>query len=381
MSRWGSRVAGIAATALVAGGLPFIQGSAQSAEPPVVPRAKPALSVKAPLPKSAYRGLACDPFSKRLRKTALPNGVGPEARAAAACMRLEWRSRAKAKVPPITVHFSKGFPQQYVDRLEKATAAGHRLFGRFGNVTSYEILASTDAAYSCRQGKKLFDPRADIKPWFGKWENGYNTGCPGSSYSPAGWTSGILGEEGTEYFAWTLIKPEASYYLSDTSVLGPTWFFGAVSHEFAHSIQMQRSLGSTNGEESIGRWFDEGQAQYLGNIAAAYTIGPADIRSAQMQQLREVMREEGVTRIDFATMENDWQTNLVFPAGYFAYEWLLAHYGLEATFEWRTQWNTDCERPGSSVCWRERAQEMFGMSDVKLIKTLNRYVNRQLKGR
>ncbi len=109
----------------------------------------PPLSVKAPLPKSAYRGLACNPFTKRLRKTALPNGVGPEARVAAACLRLEWRKRGKVSTPPITVHHSPTYPDQFIEQLEAATVAGHRLFGRFADVESYEILASLDANYSC----------------------------------------------------------------------------------------------------------------------------------------------------------------------------------------------------------------------------------------
>jgi len=344
-------------------------------------RNTPAVSVKAPLAKSAYRGLACDPFTKRLRKTALPNGVGPEARVAGACLRLEWRKRGKASTPPITVHHSPTFPDRFVAQLERGTAAGHRLFGRFGDMESYEILASLDANYSCREGKKLVDARAVIPPWFGPWERGLNSGCSAGEYAAAAWTSAGLGEQMETYFAWTLIKPQDAAMLNAGEVLGPTWFFGAVSHEFAHNIQMQRSLIATNGQESIGRWFDEGQAQYLGNTAAAFTTGPADIRSAQLQQLRDVMREEGVTRIDLASMANDWQTNLVFPAGYFAYEWLVAHYGLAATFDWLTTWNTDCERPGSDICWREQSQETFGMSGEKLLKELNRYVNRQLKGR
>jgi len=345
----------------------------------------PAPSVKAPLPAKAYQGLVCDPFDKRLRKTKLNNGVGPEARVAAACWQLEWRSRGKVKTPPITVHSSPGFPAALTKRIERATAAGHRLFGRFADVTSYEAIASVDSSYSCATGKKLIDPRRATRYGANPWGETWNSGCPGTDYSPGGWTSTTLGEGASEFMAWTLIKPEQKQMLTDTNVLGPTWFMGAVSHEFAHSIQMQRSEDPDNGgypergQESIGRWFGEGQAQYLGNYVAGLTIGPKDIRSAQLNQLREVMRDEGVRVIDLASMERDWQTNLVQPAGYFAYEWLVAHYGPAATFTWWNEWNSACEEPGSGKCWRAQAQETFGMSAEALLTELNTYVNAQVK--
>lgn len=346
----------------------------------------PVPSVKAPLPAKAYEGLACDPFDKQLGKTLLNNGVGPEARVAAACWALEWQARAKVRVPKITIHASPGFPKTLTKRIATGTAAGHRLFGRFADVHTYESLASVDSLYSCATGKRLVDPRVTSVLKRDPWSKTWNSGCPGTDYGPGGWTSASLGDGGKQYFAWTLIKPEQRQMLTDTNVLGPTWFMGAVSHEFVHNIQMQRSADPDNagfperGQESIGRWFGEGQAQYLGNYAAGLTIGPKDIRSAQLAQLRDVMREEGIKQIDLGAMVNDWQTNLVYPAGYFAYEWLVAHYGAEATFTWWNSWNAGCEEPGSGKCWRAKSQELFGMGSETLIKELNSYVNAQLKG-
>jgi len=345
--------------------------------------ADPAPSVKAPMAKAKYAGLACNPFDRRLSKTLLNNGIGPEARVAAACWQLEWRSRVKAPVPRITVYASKTYPAAMVNRVKKATAAGHRLFGRFADVRSYKALVSRDASFSCTKGKSIVDGR----PLFFNrpWSREYNSGCPGTDYSPSSWTSTILGDGGREYFAWSLTGPDANNHFTDSNTLGPMWFLGAMSHEFAHSIQMQQSLEAKNapgccGQESLGRWFGEGQAQYLGNYVAGLTIGPKDIRSAQLRQLREVMREEKVRTIDLQSMERDWRTNLVQPAGYFAYEWLVAHYGAEATFTWWNEWNSECERPGSGECWRAKSQELYGMSADQLLKRLNDYVNRQVKG-
>jgi hypothetical protein len=345
--------------------------------------ADPAPTMKAPLAKAAYAGLACDPFDRRLAKTALNNGVGPEARVAAACWQLEWRDRAKAPVPPITVHASKTYLSAMVERVRKGTTAGHRLFGRFADVSSYVALVSRDAAFSCAKGEAIVDGR----PLFfnGAWAKEYNSGCKGADYSPSGWTSTILGDGGREYFAWSLTGPDADNHFTDSNTLGPMWFLGAMSHEFVHSIQMQRSLEAKSapgccGQESIGRWFGEGQAQYLGNFVAGLTIGPKDIRSAQLRQLRDVMREEKVKTIDLAKMEDDWQTQLVYPAGYFAYEWLVAHYGAEATFTWWNQWNSECERPGSGECWRAKSEELYGMSADELLVKLNTYVNAQVRG-
>ena len=337
------------------------------------------VSVKAPLPASAYAGLACDVTDSRLKRTALPNGVGPEARVAAACMRLEWLSRASARVPKITVLTSKGYPAERAKRISKGIAAGHRLFGAYADVTQYVALASRDAAYSCKKGEEITKGRLVYSQNIRAWDQAYNSGCPGTDYSPSGWTSTILDPGGKTYFAWTLTKSESSNHFSSDAVLGPMWFLGAVSHEYVHSVQMQRSMSVTNGQESLGRWYGEGQAQYLGNTAAAYTIGPATIRDAQLAQLREVMKQEGVTRIDLEQLADNWSTGLVYPAGYFAYEWLVAHYGLERTFTWWNEWNEGCERPGSGTCWRERAPELFGMSASDLMRELNAYVNAQVK--
>lgn len=350
------------------------------ASAPVTAAGDPAPSIKAPLAAKEYAGLACDPFDKRLSKTLLNNGLGPEARVAAACWALEWRARGKVRTPKVTVTVSPTFPRERAVRLEKAIAAGHRLFGRFADVTHYIAFASRDAAYSCSQGEKVTGGQLTY-PWGERsWSDSYNSGCARTDYSPSGWTSALLGPDATTFFAWTLTKSDSADHFDNDRVLGPMWFLGAVSHEYAHNIQMQRSFGSANGQESIGRWFGEGQAQYLGNTAAQWTIGPRDMRTAQLRQLREVMREERVKVIDLASMENDWQTNLVFPAGYFAYEWLVAHYGTEATFTWWNAWNTDCERPGSGECWRAQSEELFDMSADELMETLNDYVNRQVRG-
>jgi hypothetical protein len=247
----------------------------------------------------------------------------------------------------------------------------------------YEALVSRDATFSCSKGESIVDGR----PLFFNrpWSKEFNSGCQGADYSPSSWTSTILGDGGREYFAWTLTGSDANNHFTDSNTLGPMWFLGAMSHEFVHSIQMQRSLEAKNapgccGQESIGRWFGEGQAQYLGNYVAGLTIGPKDIRSAQLRQLREVMREERVRTIDLESMESDWQTNLVYPAGYFAYEWLVAHYGAQATFTWWNEWNSECERPGSGECWRAKSEELYGMSADELLKKLNAYVNAQVKG-
>ena len=294
-------------------------------------------------------------------------------------MRLEWLRRASVKAPKITVFTSKGFPSERAKRISKGIAAGHRLFGAYADVTHYVALASRDAAYSCKKGEEITKGRLTYSQGIRSWDQAYNSGCPGTDYSPSGWTSTILDPGGTTYFAWTLTKSDSANHFTNDAVLGPMWFMGAVSHEYAHSIQMQRSMSVTNGQESLGRWYGEGQAQYLGNTAAAYTIGPATIRDAQLAQLREVMKQEGVTRIDLEKLADNWSTGLVYPAGYFAYEWLVAHYGLERTFTWWNEWNEGCERPGSDICWRERAPELFGMSDSELMGKLNDYVNAQVK--
>ena len=357
--------------------LPLSMALVQS--PPAT--AKPAsVSVKAPLPASAYAGLACDVADPRLKKTALSNGVGPEARVAAACWRLEWLSQQGTMVPPITVHASPGFPAWLVKRITNATKAGHRLFGRFGDVRTYEVIASVDPAYSCSTGARLFDPRNDWQAWgLRSWSEAWNSGCAGADYNPGSWHASVLGDGRSEYISWTLIHPRDKHMLTDTNLLGPTWFMGASSHEFVHSVQAQRALATSPTIETPGRWYTEGQAMYLGHTAAGYTIGPKNVRGALLNQLRDFMREEGITEIDLVTLDMNPRTRIIWPAGYFAYEWLVAHYGIEATFDWWNEWNTDCAEPGQRTCWRTKAPALLGMDADTLMDTLDAYVNAQVR--
>jgi hypothetical protein len=66
----------------------------------------------------------------------------------------------------------------------------------------------------------------------------------------------------------------------------------------------------------------------------------------------------------------------MYATGFFAYEYLAAHYGIPATFDWLTSWNSaTCT---SADCWRDTAQQTFGTSGDELLRVLSTYVTAQL---
>jgi hypothetical protein len=343
------------------------------------PPAKYSVSRNAYLPRLAYAGLACDPFAANLATLALPNGAGPEARAAAACIQQDWMSRAGTPKPQLTMHLSPNYPADWSAPIPRAVAAGDRLFGQYGTAGhTYEVFASADAAWSCAEGSRLVDGRpntAAAAPMV--WALATGSGCPGTNYSPGSGYPTNVGPNGLTYFTWSLITdPNHDGPIDDPdSARGHVRF---MSHEFVHTAQLERARFPLGRMQMPGVWFGEGMAQFLSYWAGSLSVGPADIRAYALSNLRRDMTKSGVKHVSIASVDTDANGELKYSTGFFAYEYLVAHFGIPATFDWISRWSASSCATAFNGCWRDTAPELFGMSADLLMARLDAYVNAQL---
>jgi len=111
-------------------------------------------------------------------------------------------------------------------------------------------------------------------------------------------------------------------------------------------------------------------------LDGSLAIGPKDIRAYALSNRAREARKSGITRVYMSTVDTDPNGELKYATGFFAYEYLAAHYGIPATFAWLTQWNSPACT--TSQCWRDTANQTFGISADELNRRLNAYVTAQL---
>lgn len=343
------------------------------------PKKNEVYSLKASLPVSAYKDLACDPFDPRLKKKKLPNGVGPEARVAAACIQLAWIEGGKRSRPPVKITFSPSFPKKYKNIIKKSIQGGDRIYGHLMYPgTRYEAVFASDESWMCEFGKKNVDTRAIGKGAQSQsWAFDRNSGCPGAPSTFAGWEPKILGANGEIIFMWSFVKKKELGNFER----GPSNWLKFVSHEYVHGLQSQKAYAirfTGNPPVSPNQWYGEGQAQYIGFSTGGLVASPADLRPFALQELKRDLKRYRLKSVDMNNVGFNSNSELSFSAGYFAYEYLLAHYGLERTFNFYTDWASAPCNGNSHECWRGSAQSVFGKSAEQLINDLNKYVNSQL---
>jgi len=336
-------------------------------------------SIKANLPAFAYKDLACDPFDPRLKKKKLPNGVGPEARVAAACIQMAWIEGGKRSRTPSQITFSPSFPKKYRNIIKKGIQGGDRIYGHLMYPgTRYEAVFASDESWMCEYGKKNVDTRAIGKgTQFQSWASNRNSGCPGAPSTFAGWEPKILGANGEIIFMWSFVKKKDFNEFGT----GPSKWLKFVSHEYVHGLQSQRAYAqgfTDKSPVSPSPWYGEGQAQYIGFSTGGLIASPADLRPFALQELKRDLKRYKLKSVDLNNIGFNRNSELAFSAGYFAYEYLLAHYGLERTFNFYTDWAAAPCDGNFQECWRGSAQSVFGKSADQLINDLNRYINAQI---
>lgn len=352
--------------------------------------ASPVLAAEPQSPKPTSE-LACDPKDPRLKGIDLPKGKGPEAEAAMACLWLQYLERSKAPVAPIKVTGSPTMPKQYLKTIRRSLEIGDRLTGEWADPNrSYEFVMSNDPKWMCQQGKKLVDPRAVGKGAQQQpWSKTFQSGCPGADYAFGAWQGKNLGENGQIYFSWGLFSPKdwRSIQSGANQRGNPIWYFAFATHENQHQLQNSVAYGPSEISDPIvsrsfgapGTWFYEGQAEYLGFMSAEISGARENMRDFKIQQARENVREYGMKDLMVAVNYEPKGFQSPYSAGFFAYEYLLAHYGLEKTVTWWRDWNSgECEMGTMQPCWVLKAEELFGMPAEELLADINEYIKKQI---
>ena len=344
------------------------------------------LSNEPKLPKNSYANLACDPFDPRLKNYLLPDGAGPEARVAAACVALDWVESGVSETTKLTTYFSSGIPLEVQQRLKDSVYAGERTFGKHGSENrTYSLLYSTDPEFSCKTGEEIMATQKETTVMIlpqnrNKWGPNNNSGCPEGEYRPGGAEPKNFGSNQENYFTWTLKEPTDIKLECLDVQCNMMWWVKFINHEYVHSIQLQRVKEQPYGPADPGNWAGEGQAMFYQVQAGELHRGPGDFRAYIMDELLRDMKDANITSIKIEETSNYENVgNLPFSAGFFAWEYLIAHYGTEKSWSWWETWSgKDCKNVGrTDTCWREAAPKNFGKTDQQIIGEINNYINAQ----
>jgi hypothetical protein len=343
------------------------------------------ISLNAALPRSSYENLACDPFDERLKNYYLPNGVGPEARAAAACVALDWIESGVSEKTQLTTYFSEDIPQIIKQRAEDSIHAGERAFGKFGSKDrTYTLLLSSEPSFSCDVGKSLMSQKNESTTGvsqndLNKWEKNRNSGCPGADFFSGGMEPKNFGSNQQDYFMWTLYDKSSIDLNCLDSECGQMWWIKYINHEFVHAIQSQIMKSQPRGPQSPGIWAGEGQAMFYQVTVGELHRGPGDFRSSMITELLNDMKTANISEVKIEESSNLNAFNLPYSAGYFAWEYLIAHYGTERAWSWWKIWNgSTCTTGGTDKCWRQASPKTFGKSDQQILSEINNYINAQI---
>ena len=343
------------------------------------------LSMAADLPAESYKNLSCDPFDPRLKNYYLPNGVGPEARVSAACAALDWIDSGAPTDINITTYFSSDIPPLIQQRVKNSILAGERTFGKYGSQDrTYSILYSTDFDFSCKTGKEIMLAQKETTPNIlienrNKWELNNNSGCDKEKFIPGGGEPKVFGNDLQDYFSWTLLKPEDIKPECLDTKCNMMWFLKFTNHEYVHAIQLQKLRKTPRGPEDPGNWAGEGQAMFYQIQAGELHQGPGDYRTNMMEELTSDMKSANISEVKIEEVSKSDVFNLPFSAGYFAWEYLIAHYGPEKAWSWWEIWSgSTCTVGGPDLCWRQASQKTFGKTDEQILRDINTYINAQL---
>ena len=335
-------------------------------------------------PLFPYQEAACDPSDPRITTAGfeLPNGVGSEARIAAACTALEWLSRPP--VDPRIVTEVRG-PTVHSRRNQTDVAgllAMERLVGhRYQNPGAPILLLNigNDMEWGCTYGRKEIDPLIPPRmpaAWTEQW-----LGCSKKQWPCFG--SNIELTDGTRFIFSACPKN-----IIDGTQPPPStqkWNGLRVGHESIQILFYQL----TDGDYGVphGTWGGlmarHAAVQYFERAAAWLAGTPREWRfdetgAGQYNSARDAWRAwraikanakvnfdfEKFVQIDFVAAEDPAQT-LKDSACSFAAEYLIAHWGIEALFTW--------------LSGDESFEQVYGQTETALLATLSVYIQDQFE--
>ena len=336
-------------------------------------------------PLFPYQEAACDPSDPKIAAAGLelPNGVGPEARIAAACTALEWLSRPP--VDPSLVTEVRG-PNVHPRRNQTDVAgllAMERLVGhRYQNPGAPILLLTigSDMEWACTYGRKEIDPLIPPRmpaAWTEQW-----LGCSKKQW-PC-FASNIELTDGTRFIFSACPKN-----IIDGTQAPPStqkWSGLRAGHESIQILFYQLTGGDWGSPRGTWSGLNARSAgvQYFERAAAWLAGTPRDWRfdeagSGQYNSANEAWvawrkTKVGVNKefvfVDFVTQEwgttEDPDATLKDSVTAFAGEYLIAHHGIEALFTWLS---------GSATI-----EQTFGLSEAELFATLSTYVQAQFEG-
>ena len=336
-------------------------------------------------PLFPYQEAACDPSDPKIAAAGLelPNGVGPEARIAAACMALEWLSR-----PPVdpnivtevrgpTVHPQLN-PKHVAGLLAMERLVGHRYQNPGAPILLLTI--GSDMEWACTYGRKEIDPLIPPRmpaAWTEQW-----LGCSKKQW-PC-FASNIELTDGTRFIFSACPKN-----IIDGTQAPPStqkWSGLRAGHESIQILFYQLTGGDWGSPRGTWSGLNARSAgvQYFERAAAWLAGTPRDWRfdeagSGQYNSANEAWvawrkTKVGVNKefvfVDFVTQEwgttEDPHATLNDSVTAFAGEYLIAHHGIEALFTWLS---------GSATI-----EQTFGLSEAELFATLSTYVQAQFEG-
>jgi hypothetical protein len=336
-------------------------------------------------PLFPYQEAACDPSDPKIAAAGLelPNGVGPEARIAAACTALEWLSRPP--VDPSIVTEVRG-PTVHPRRNQTDVAgllAMERLVGhRYRNPGAPILLLTigSDMEWACTYGRKEIDPLIPARmpaAWTEQW-----LGCSKKQW-PC-FASNIELTDGTRFIFSACPKN----IIDGTQAPPPTqkWSGLRAGHESIQILFYQLTGGDWGSPRGTWSGLNARSAgvQYFERAAAWLAGTPRDWRfdeagSGQYNSANEAWAAWRKTKVgenkefvfvDFVTQEwgttEDPDATLKDSVTAFAGEYLIAHHGIEALFTWLSESAT--------------IEQTFGLSEAELFATLGTYVQAQFEG-
>ena len=336
-------------------------------------------------PLFPYQEAACDPSDPKIAAAGLelPNGVGPEARIAAACTALEWLSRPP--VDPSLVTEVRG-PNVHPRRNQTDVAgllAMERLVGhRYRNPGAPILLLTigSDMEWACTYGRKEIDPLIPARmpaAWTEQW-----LGCSKKQW-PC-FASNIELTDGTRFIFSACPKN-----IIDGTQAPPStqkWSGLRAGHESIQILFYQLTGGDWGSPKGTWSGLNARSAgvQYFERAASWLAGTPRDWRfdeagSGQYNSAIEAWAAWRKTKVgenkefvfvDFVTQEwgttEDPDATLKDSVTAFAGEYLIAHHGIEALFTWLS---------GSATI-----EQTFGLSEAELFATLGTYVQAQFEG-
>ena len=343
----------------------------------------PTLSPPPAGPLFPYREAACDPGDPRIASAGLdlPNGVGSEARIAAACMALEWLSRPP--VDPSIVTEVRG-PTVHPRRHQTDVAgllAMERLVGYRYEKPGAPILLmviGNDMEWACKYGRKNIDPRIPrAQPWTEEW-----LGCSKKQWPCFG--SNIELTDGARFIfsacpkniidgtkpppptqKWNGLRSgHESIQILFYQLTGGDWGvprgrWGGLTARSAGIQYFERAAAWLAGTPRDWRFDEAGAGQYASSKEAW-----AAWRKAQTGKTREFSFADFVSQ--GSTTQEDPKATLMDGVTALAGEYLIAHHGVEAIFAWLS---------GSATI-----KQTFGVSEDQLLVTLGTYVQAQFEG-